>query len=525
MLAIAVIVFREVLEAALIIGIVMAASYGIPYRTRWIGAGLGVGLLGSVLVALMAGRIAVAFAGAGQELLNVSILLLAVGMLAWHNIWMARHGREMAAHARAVGESIRAGARPLTALAVITASATLREGAETVLFISGIVSTAQEGRMGMILGGVGGLAAGVAAGVALYAGLLRIPLSRLFTVTSWMVLLLAAGLAAQAAGLLIQADLIPALGEQLWDTSFVLSEKSVAGSILHTLLGYVARPAGVQVLVYLITLLAIGVPMRLLARTTAHPRTASASTAALMLGVTLAAVQPARADMKVRYPGVEQGEVEIEHNGLVTIDHRKPERNGEQSYTASIAYGVTSFWKLELEGEFAAGAGQRFNEEAGTLENTFQLTPQGKYFLDLGFFAEYAQARGRHTPNEFVFGPILQKETRGVAGLDLLHTANLFFSHEVGSGSSNATGFEYAWQTRLLLNPYLDPAVEFYGQIEAVGHPGRYSRQEHFVGPALLGGVRLGPGKLKYEVGYQFGLSHAAPTGAARWQLEYEVRF
>jgi high-affinity iron transporter len=265
-LAVAVIVFREVLEAALIVGIVMAASYGIPHRERWIGAGIGAGIVGSIILALVAGQITNAFSGMGQELLNATILLLAVGMLAWHNIWMAQHGREMAIHARQVGEAIRTGARPLTALALIAASASLREGAETVLFITGIATSGQETILSMALGGLGGLGAGVAAGVTIYLGLLRVPLSRLFTVTAWMVLLLAAGLAAQAVGFLVQADLMPPLGDQMWDSSFLLSEGSLVGRVLHTLLGYNARPMGVQLLAYLGTMLAIGVPMYWLAR-------------------------------------------------------------------------------------------------------------------------------------------------------------------------------------------------------------------------------------------------------------------
>lgn len=288
MLAVAVIVFREVLEAALIVGIVMAASYGIPRRERWIGAGLGAGILGSVVLALIAGQITAAFSGMGQELLNATILLLAVGMLAWHNLWMAQHGREMAIHARGVGEGIRAGSRPLTALAVIAASASLREGAETVLFITGIATSGQETVLSMALGALGGLAAGLAAGVTIYAGLLRVPLSKLFTVTAWMVLLLAAGLAAQAMGFLVQADLVPTLGDEMWDSSSLLSEGSLLGRVLHTLLGYNSRPMGVQLLAYLGTLLAIGAPMYWLARPRS-PRLPVVAAASLILAANLAA--------------------------------------------------------------------------------------------------------------------------------------------------------------------------------------------------------------------------------------------
>ena len=519
MLAIGVIVFREVLEAALIIGIVLAASVGIPGRGRWIGAGIAAGTAGALLVALGAAEIGAAFAGAGQELLNAAILLLAVGMLGWHNIWMARHGREMAAQARALGQDIKAGTRPLTALALITGAATLREGAETVLFVAGVATSADESLSAMVLGGLGGLAMGVAAGGAVYGGLLRIPTRRLFAVTSWIVLLLASGLAAQAAGFLVQADLLPALGDQVWDTSAILSEKSLPGRVLHTLLGYVARPAGVQLLVYGLTLAAIGLPMRWMTRP------AKRAAAVMMAVVALLAAPAAKADLQVRYPTVEEGEFEFEHNGLVTIDPRKSGLGGLQSYTASLGYGFTSFWKLEVEGEFAAGGGQPFTGEAVTFENTFQLTPQGKYFLDVGFFAEYSQTTGHHSPNEIVLGPIFQKELYNVLGVDSLHTLNLFFGHEVGPNASGATSFEYAWQSRLLLNPYLDPALEFYGTIENLGRAGHYATQQHSMGPALVGGLNLSPGKLKYEVGYMFGLSDATPRGAVRWKVELEFRF
>ncbi len=81
----------------------------------------------------------------------------------------------------------------------------------------------------MLAAGLLSLAGGIMVGVILYYGLLRIPVYRLFTVTGWMVLLLAAGLAAQAAGFLVQADLLPALVDQVWNTSFLLSEEEFGG--------------------------------------------------------------------------------------------------------------------------------------------------------------------------------------------------------------------------------------------------------------------------------------------------------
>ena len=96
MFAAAIIVFRESLEASLIISIMMAATRGIPLRGRWVWGGVLLGLVGSALVASSMEMIANLADGVGQELFNVAILITAIGMLAWHNIWMSVHGKELA---------------------------------------------------------------------------------------------------------------------------------------------------------------------------------------------------------------------------------------------------------------------------------------------------------------------------------------------------------------------------------------------------------------------------------------------
>jgi high-affinity iron transporter len=263
MLPTVIIVFREVLEAALIVGIVMAASRGAPGRGLWVSGGIAGGVLGALGVAGFAATIAAAAEGMGQELFDAGILFAAVGMLGWHNIWMSRHGRELAVSAKHLGDDVRSGARPLWALAFAVALAVLREGSEIVLFLYGIALAGQGGPLAMAIGGLIGLALGAAAGTAIYWGLVSIPMRLLFTVTSWLVLLLAAGLASQGAAFLMQADLLPPLGSNLWDTSFLLSDQSLAGRVLHTLIGYTAQPAGIQLVFYVATLLVIGGLMRL----------------------------------------------------------------------------------------------------------------------------------------------------------------------------------------------------------------------------------------------------------------------
>lgn len=289
MLATAIIVFREVLEAALVVGIVLAASKGVRDRGLWVGGGVFAGTAGACLVAFFAETIAEAAAGIGQELLNATILFLAVGMLGWHNIWMGRHGRELAQQAADLGKSVTRGTRPLYALTIVVGMAVLREGSELVLFLYSIAAGGGGGIADMAGGGALGLAAGVAIGGALYFGLLRIPTKHLFSVTSWLILLLAAGMASQAAAFLVQADILPALDPAVWDTSGLLSEDSVPGKILHALIGYVARPSGIQLVFWAGTLVVIGLLMRLTNRGPMLPKR-PASRAAGVAAIALVAL-------------------------------------------------------------------------------------------------------------------------------------------------------------------------------------------------------------------------------------------
>jgi len=261
MLGALIIVFREVIEAGLIVGIVMAATRGVLGRGRWITIGIGGGVLGAAIVAMFAGAISDAFQGSGQELFNAGVLGIAVIMLMWHNAWMARHGREIADEMRRVGAAVSEGAKPLTALAVVVGLAVLREGSEVVLFLYGIMASGTSGSA-LLIGGVLGIAAGAAFSALTYLGLLAIPNRHIFSVTSWLIALLAAGMAAQAMQFLNNAGLVVALDRTVWDTSWLLSEKSILGRLLHTLIGYADRPTEMQLIVYVATLLAMFLLMR-----------------------------------------------------------------------------------------------------------------------------------------------------------------------------------------------------------------------------------------------------------------------
>jgi high-affinity iron transporter len=269
------IVFREVFEAGLVIGIVMAVTSSVPGRGLWVAGGVAAGVLGACIVALFTGGLSELFGGSGQELFNAGILGFAVVMLGWHNIWMARHGREIASEMRAAGEAVATGAKSLAALAVVVMIAVLREGSEVVLFLYGVAAAQGGGDLSMVAGGAAGLVLGALVCLLTYLGLITIPARYLFAVTSTLIALLAAGMAAQAIAFLQQANIVTAFDETVWNTSWILSDSSLLGRALHTLIGYVDQPTAMQLIAYAATLAVILVLMRLFAvRPAQRPRAA-----------------------------------------------------------------------------------------------------------------------------------------------------------------------------------------------------------------------------------------------------------
>jgi high-affinity iron transporter len=279
MLGALIIVFREVIEAGLIVGIVMAVTKGVRGSRLVIAGGVAAGVVGACLVAAFAGALASAMAGIGQEIFNASILLIAVAMLIWHNVWMASHGRELAADVERVGEAVRTGSKPVLALGVVCAVAVMREGSEIALFMYGLAASAGSTAAELLIGSLLGLAAGVGVTTLTYLGLMSIPQRRLFAVTTTLISLLAAGLAAQAVVFLQQADVLTMMSETAWDTSAILSDTSLLGRVLHTLIGYSDEPSALQVVVYAATLAIIVVLTKTFGPRRAPPATARGATA------------------------------------------------------------------------------------------------------------------------------------------------------------------------------------------------------------------------------------------------------
>ena len=255
MFATAIIVFRETLEAALFVGIMAAATRGLVGRGRWLTAGVLAGGAGALALAAGAGYISALAEGVGQDLVNAGILTVALAMLTWHCVWVSNQGAQAAADARALGTTFKQGQRAPWALMIVVALSVLREGAETVLFVTGYASGS--GATGTLLGALAGVVSGSATGALIYLGLSRIPVQRMFAVTNLLILLLAASIASQLARALSQAGLTSAWGQPVWDTSSLLRIDSPVGTLAHALVGYEAQPTGLQLAFYALALVVI----------------------------------------------------------------------------------------------------------------------------------------------------------------------------------------------------------------------------------------------------------------------------
>jgi len=326
-------------------------------------------------------------------------------------------------------------------------------------------------------------------------------------------------MAAQASAFLIQADILPAIKPVLWDTSAVLSEKSFFGQALHTLIGYVDRPSGMQLLVYLFAIVLIG-GLTLAARKPEAIRPAGVLAAITLSAFFLAlfTASPVHASHKVYYPKVEQGETEIELRGHVNFD-KDPAINNAQTYKFGVGHGLTDFWFSEIYVEVKKDADSTsYVTEAYEWENLFQLTEPGKYWADLGLNIEYVHARSSSEPNELELIPIVQKQVG-----QHLFTLNIPFARETGNNASNNWELEYAWQYKLLGNPVIEFGLEGYGKLGEVTHWDSSSHQRHQMGPSLFGKLKTGLRHAwKYQLGLQFGLTESTPEKLLYGYLEYE---
>jgi high-affinity iron transporter len=253
------ITLREAFEASLLLGLVYTYLDKIDARQhfRWVSLG---GLLG--FAASVGMGVAVAFLSGplldlGPDLIGATVLFLAVILLSWHAWWMQQHARGIRGQIEQRIDQARTTQR-LWIVGLIAFTGVFREGAETVVFLWGIMAEATSAAgWGSVLAGIGGIGGAALLGWAIFCGGKSVSLPRFFTITTVLILFLAAGLFSTGLGRLQSLGVLPMMAP-LWDTSSLLSDRSIVGSFLGGLVGYRARPSAIEVGGYVAYLLGAG---------------------------------------------------------------------------------------------------------------------------------------------------------------------------------------------------------------------------------------------------------------------------
>lgn len=514
MLSAALVVFREVFEIVLIVGIVLAATRAIPNRNKAVYLGFGGGLIGSLLVAAFTGTISGWAEGLGQEYFNAGILFAAAGFIGWTLVWMKRHARHMKAHFQKIGQAVADGTVPFITLSLVIALAILREGSEIALFSYGMLATGLS-PMALGAGALLGMIGGAAIGILLYVGLIKLSTKVFFQVTSWMLVLVVAGMVSQAIGFLTAAGAFESLSFTLWDSSWLVRENGLLGQSLGALIGYTAQPTAIQFMAYMATIGLlfglIGFSMPKMNKTTAMP----AGMAILVLGV-LGYASPAHATKKVYTPYVEAGELELESKTGYDIDDDS-DVDGAWKEKLGVGYGVNEHWFTEayVEFEHEGESDAETTMEAIEWENKFMLTNPGEYWADVGALVEYVYNTSGGVDK--IEGKLLL--AKATSNFD--HAANIILERQIGEDASNDTEAGFAWNTQYRYSPQFEPGFELYSEFGSLSDGASYDEQKHQIGPVVKGKL----GDVKYDVGVLFGASDAAPDASLKAILEYEFKF
>lgn len=510
MLSSAIVVFREVFEIVLIVGLVLAATRSMPHRKKAVGAGFAAGIAGAVLLAVFTGEISGMAEGMGQEIFNAAVLYAAAGFIGWTVIWMKAHAGDMKRNFESAGLAVAEGRAPFLALSAVIAMAIWREGAEIVLFSYGMLAAGQ-GVVSLAAGAATGLAAGLVCGLLFYMGLAKLPVKPVFRVTSWLLVLLVAGMAANGTAFLVAAGAFENLSFVVWDMSGILDDRTLAGQSLSVLTGYAAQPTAAQVVAYFAALGVLAVFMR--TGGGKPPLRAGVVKAALLLAAAVAAFLPGRAEAagKVYLPYVEKGEVELE---WISRYVHGDDGNAWQ-HKAAIGYGVTDRWFTEIYAEAEKEGGEGYDFSALEWENRFQLVEAGEYWVDPGLLLEY-EINTAGGADEAAAALLLAKDTGRFS-----HAANLKIEKEIGEDAEGGVETGLSWSSRYRYTQAFEPGFEYHAGFGRWRDGSDWDEESHQAGPFLYGKA----GNVVYTAGYLAGLSHAAPDSEFRLNLEYEFRF
>jgi high-affinity iron transporter len=246
------ITWRESLEAALIVGILLTylGRSGQRRGIRYVWAGSAAAALAAIACAAASDGLLAGLGPDAQEVAQAGILFLAVGVLTWMVLWMHRNARNLRGELHERADRALATGR-LLGLATIAFAAVFREGLETVLFLWGVVvHRADASALSLMGAGLAGAALAVATAWIFFSGFRFLSLRTFFQVTGVLLLLVAGGLLTSAVNKLIGLGYLPPLVPQVWNTSWLLRDSSPLGAVLSALVGYRSRPSLLEVLAF-----------------------------------------------------------------------------------------------------------------------------------------------------------------------------------------------------------------------------------------------------------------------------------
>jgi high-affinity iron transporter len=253
-----VVTLREAFEAALLLGIVYTYLDKIGARddSRYVTLGAVLGALASVLLGVLLSVLSGPLLDLGPDAIGTVVVFVAVVVLTWHGWWMRQHARAVKGDVQRRLEQADVAHR-VWVVGTIAFVGVFREGAETVLFLWGLMTQTSVTGWGGLTGGALGVATAAVLGWAIFRGGRHVSLPRFFAVTSVLLLMVAAGLFSTGVGKLEGFGLLPA-SSTLWDTSRLLDDRGGIGGFLAGLVGYRARPSGLEALAYASYLLVAG---------------------------------------------------------------------------------------------------------------------------------------------------------------------------------------------------------------------------------------------------------------------------
>jgi len=271
MFKIALITFRECLEIALLLSVILAVTRQIEKSRIYTLAGVILGTFLAALFAFFTRTIAVSFNGVGDEIVNSVITLATVAVIGWTVVWMQGYGVLVKKNFYDLSQKISSGDTSHTMLVLIVAATILREGVEIIILIYSVSVAEIIDSNSYLLGLIIGMGSGFTVGVVIYFGLIKLTNQQhIFRISSILLMLIAGGFAAEAAGILTSSGIVTILSHQLWDSSWLISDKSIYGQLLNAVTGYIAKPNVLQVIFYTFTVGLISILLQIKTKYAIH---------------------------------------------------------------------------------------------------------------------------------------------------------------------------------------------------------------------------------------------------------------